>query len=260
MHAKRIFHDLKSFQKEKFTDKFLLPDPEDFKKLYQLTIGPSGPYMGGFYFFEVDVPETYPFNPPSLIHSTRDGLVRFNPNLYVGGKVCLSVIGTWGNTWAPSHNFTTIFLSLQGHVFNWKALDNEPGSHFSASQTQLYDEYVAYNNIKIAVCDMWEKLPVKFCEFRPMMAKELVLYAEKYFYFYDKHVAPISSLSMSGILDCRETPVDKDLRKRLGKVILDASAYCKKLKLIKPGDKEEADKKWKEEKELMDKIYASEKK
>lgn len=38
------------------------------------------------------------------------GSVRFNPNLYNCGKVCLSLLGTWsgakGETWDPSSSST----------------------------------------------------------------------------------------------------------------------------------------------------------
>lgn len=38
-------------------------------------------------------------------HCTGGGSVRFNPNLYKCGKVCLSLLGTWsgarGESWDP---------------------------------------------------------------------------------------------------------------------------------------------------------------
>ena len=39
------------------------------------------------------------------MQTTGQGTVRFNPNLYNCGKVCLSLLGTWqgaaGETWDP---------------------------------------------------------------------------------------------------------------------------------------------------------------
>ena len=39
-------------------------------------------------------PDDYPHNPPHVTLLTTDcGRVRFNPNLYSNGKVCLSNLG-----------------------------------------------------------------------------------------------------------------------------------------------------------------------
>ena len=61
-----------------------------------MIVGPEGtPYQHGFYFFDVQFSDTYPMKPPYVSFKTGDGRVRFNPNLYVEGKVCLSILGTW---------------------------------------------------------------------------------------------------------------------------------------------------------------------
>ena len=62
-----------------------------------LIAGPSGtPYSYGLFEFDCFLPLTYPNTPP-LVHlrTTGNGSVRFNPNLYNSGKVCLSLLGTW---------------------------------------------------------------------------------------------------------------------------------------------------------------------
>ena len=53
------------------------------------------PYYGGFYFFSIDYPINYPYSPPKFKYMTNDGITRFNPNLYINGKVCLSILNTW---------------------------------------------------------------------------------------------------------------------------------------------------------------------
>lgn len=66
-----------------------------FRKV--MIAGPQGtPYAGGLFEFDVFMPLTYPNSPP-LVHlrTTGRGSVRFNPNLYNEGKVCLSLLGTW---------------------------------------------------------------------------------------------------------------------------------------------------------------------
>ena len=54
------------------------------------------PYAGGLFEFDCFIPINYPHSPPLMhLRTTGRGSVRFNPNLYNNGKVCLSLLGTW---------------------------------------------------------------------------------------------------------------------------------------------------------------------
>lgn len=54
------------------------------------------PYSNGAFLFDIFCEDTYPNNPPKMvITTTGGGKIRFNPNLYHDGKVCLSLLGTW---------------------------------------------------------------------------------------------------------------------------------------------------------------------
>jgi len=59
--------------------------------------GPDGtPYAGGLFEFDCFLPLDYPNRSPLMhLRTTGGGTVRFNPNLYNCGKVCLSLLGTW---------------------------------------------------------------------------------------------------------------------------------------------------------------------
>ena len=64
------------------------------------------PYAHGAYLYDVYFEDAYPNSPPKVnLETTGSGKVRFNPNLYACGKVCLSLLGTWrGNAsenWDP---------------------------------------------------------------------------------------------------------------------------------------------------------------
>ena len=65
---------------------------------YVIVVGPfDTPYEGGFFVFTIHFPSNYPFQPPFIKHQTTGGgQIRFNPNLYRNGKVCLSILGTKG--------------------------------------------------------------------------------------------------------------------------------------------------------------------
>ena len=62
-----------------------------------LITGPSNtPYDSGCFVFDIYFPANYPKVPPKVnLDTTGAGTVRFNPNLYNCGKVCLSLLGTW---------------------------------------------------------------------------------------------------------------------------------------------------------------------
>jgi len=94
-----------------------------------LIIGPPGtPYHGGFWFFAVDFPDDYPHSPPHVVTLTQDGITRFNPNMYVNGKVCLSLLGTWhqGDKWSAVQTVGSVLLSILGMVLTEEPLRNEP--------------------------------------------------------------------------------------------------------------------------------------
>lgn len=65
--------------------------------LYSVLIkGPKRtPYEDGLFFFDFQFPADYPKVPP-LCHYISYCSDRLNPNLYEGGKVCVSLLGTWG--------------------------------------------------------------------------------------------------------------------------------------------------------------------
>lgn len=50
----------------------------------------------------------YPFHPP-LAHYVSVDKARIHPNLYVDGKICLSILGTWqGPGWTPAFTLYTL--------------------------------------------------------------------------------------------------------------------------------------------------------
>jgi ubiquitin-protein ligase len=62
-----------------------------------LIMGSNGtPYGHGAYLFDIHFEDNYPNGPPKVnLTTTGNGQIRFNPNLYACGKVCLSLLGTW---------------------------------------------------------------------------------------------------------------------------------------------------------------------
>ena len=85
--------------------------------LKALIIGPQGtPYQDGCFIFDIFLPQNYPQVPPMVeLVTTSKGNIRFNPNLYACGKVCLSLLGTWsGPGWIPGKStLLQVLISIQ---------------------------------------------------------------------------------------------------------------------------------------------------
>lgn len=130
-------------------------DETDILKGYAMIEGRSDtPYFGGFYFFELNYPAAYPYAPPLIIFKTTDGRIRFNPNLYSNGKVCLSILNTWeGEPWSPCNTISSVLLSLIA-IFNSNPLLNEPGITSTDPDIKTYNQMIEYENIRFAICEM----------------------------------------------------------------------------------------------------------
>ena len=88
--------------------------------------------------------------------TTGGGTVRFNPNLYANGKVCLSLLGTWsGEPWMPQKStLLQVLVSILAMIFVSKPYFNEPGyqsQEGTARGKEKNDEYnkkiVEYTNL-----------------------------------------------------------------------------------------------------------------
>ena len=149
---KRIFLDVKDVMNEPIDNIFYVPD-EDFNNIgYAMIIGPKDtPYENGYYFFQFIYPDNYPFSPPKVIFKTGDGKTRFNPNLYINGYVCLSLLNTWpGEKWSSCQSLRSILLSLST-LFNEYPLINEPGISMKNNNIEPYNNIIHYRNIEIAI-------------------------------------------------------------------------------------------------------------
>ena len=153
----RLLKDVRQIMTNPLSDNgiYYVHDDEDVLQGYAMIIGPSDtPYFGGFYFFKFKYPYDYPFSPPTVTYHTNDGNVRFNPNLYINGKVCISILNTWrGEQWSSCQSISTILLTLCT-LFVKNPIVNEPGISLSNSDNKPYNEIIKYSNIKVAVCNM----------------------------------------------------------------------------------------------------------
>jgi ubiquitin-protein ligase len=158
----RLIKDITNIINSPLTDNgiYYQHDEEDMLKGYALIVGAEDtPYFGGFYLFEFMYPTDYPHSPPIIIYHTNSCGIRFNPNLYKNGKVCLSILNTWkGEQWTSCQTITTILLTLC-MVLCKNPLLNEPGVKTDHKDVIKYNTIIEYSNINIAICDIINKSP-----------------------------------------------------------------------------------------------------
>lgn len=179
---KRLLKDVVDVVKNPLADQgiYYVHSDENMFTGYAMIIGPEDtPYAHGFYLFKLEFPYNYPHTPPKLTFMTNDReKTRFNPNLYVDGKVCLSILNTWmGDRWTSCQTIRSIMMSLI-MVLNDTPLENEPG-YLRTTHKEVVHYYtvaIAYKNVESAICKMIsrELLPNEFNSFYSIMKKHFI--------------------------------------------------------------------------------------
>uniref|UniRef100_A0A6C0KYN0 Ubiquitin-conjugating enzyme E2 Z n=1 Tax=viral metagenome TaxID=1070528 RepID=A0A6C0KYN0_9ZZZZ len=158
----RLLKDVKDIIKNPLTDNgiYYTHDDEDILKGYALIIGPSDtPYYAGNFFFEFKFPPDYPHSPPLVSYKTNDEMIRFNPNLYTCGKVCVSLLNTWrGEQWTSCQSISSVLLTLCTLLCK-NPLLNEPGVSLNHPDFENYTKIIEYKTIDIAVLKIVQKMP-----------------------------------------------------------------------------------------------------
>lgn len=127
---------------------------DDLSTLRAMVIGPEdSPYEGGFFMFDVLPHQRFPVEPHTMYHQTTRQ--RVHPNLYAApnGKVCLSILGTWGQReWSPILSLEKILLTIQGLMDN-NPLTNEPGFELTKPDSENGKGYIhASSMITLSDC------------------------------------------------------------------------------------------------------------
>ena len=154
--SKRILADIKNVneQETKSLRIYYAPNSENITKGRALIFGPGGsPYEDLPIFLDIQYPSDYPFSSPKVKFITYDGVTRFHPNLYIEGKVCLSILGTWqGPGWTSVMNLRTVLLSILGLLDN-EPLLHEPGYATSkgAVVSTTYTEFIQFRSLQYIV-------------------------------------------------------------------------------------------------------------
>lgn len=133
LNIRKIFQELSALRTslpvEYGSSVFVRVMEERLDLLRVVVVGPEDtPYANGCFLFDVQLRD-YPNQPPLLkFLTTGNGTVRFNPNLYADGKVCLSLLGTFpGPGWIPGEStLLQVLVSIQSLIFVANPYYNEP--------------------------------------------------------------------------------------------------------------------------------------
>lgn len=166
-NIKRIYNDIKKIEESKFDDIFIHYDEADMQKIKALIIGPKdSAFAGGFFYFSLDF-TNFPINPPKVKFLTpHTSTFRCHPNLYACGKVCLSILNTWGSKeWSPLLEIDKILITIQALLDN-NPIANEPGfeknkpnSH-QAADYSIMSRYLMMKSCPIMLTR--QDIPAKF--------------------------------------------------------------------------------------------------
>ena len=135
-----------------------------------LMSGPIGtPYANGLYEFDILLPGDYPRVPPKVTFRTTDkSRVRFNPNLYNCGKVCLSLLGTWsGDPWIPNvSTILQVLISIQALILVDRPYFNEPGygAPCDNPRSNAYSANIRKECMTVAILKMIQNPPFAFLD------------------------------------------------------------------------------------------------
>jgi baculoviral IAP repeat-containing protein 6 len=155
---------------------FVRTHAEFMDRMRAVITGPDDtPYAGGIFVFDVWFPCNYPASPPKvLLCTTGGGSVRFNPNLYNCGKVCLSLLGTWGGahgeTWsADTSTLLQVLVSIQSLIlgvnepyFNEPGYENTMGTEEGVRQSKSYNSKIRQATLRWAILEHLKNPPKGF--------------------------------------------------------------------------------------------------
>ncbi len=152
--------------------------PSNMNMCSFMIVGPKDtPYHNGLFEFHAYFPDDYPKTVPQvLLHTTGNDTVRFNPNLYANGKVCLSLLGTWsgqaGESWMPDiSTFIQVIISIQSLIlvdepyFNEPGYEREIGTDRGKIKSIDYNDNIRYETVRLGMIDMIKNKPPEYEDF-----------------------------------------------------------------------------------------------
>lgn len=176
--AKRLMSEIKqmsNFLPTYYTNSIFVRYDENHMNLMKSVImgADDTPYAHGAFLYDISFESDYPEKPPKVnLMTTGNGTIRFNPNLYNNGYVCLSLLGTWSGAanemWSNKSNLLQVLISIQSLVMIEGIIYNEP-SYYNGRKSKTYQNMdngytniVKYGNVKYAMNEQLKNPSIGF--------------------------------------------------------------------------------------------------
>ena len=191
INIKRIKEDILVIKRMRL-DKiniFVDIDDDNLMNMRIMMIGPKNtPYENGFYFFDLKFTNKYPFEPPKMTFINPNTDVRFHPNFYKKGKICLSILNTWhGPGWTASQNTSNILTHIMA-VMTKHPIQNEPGWENECGDKSIrYNNIIAYHNISSSIIKNLKRPPPTFEIYKDLMIQKFIENYESILNFINKY-------------------------------------------------------------------------
>lgn len=166
------------------------PDKDYMTAVRTLMTGPADtPYECGVFLFDTYINNNFPAGPPNVWYLNTGG-VRFNPNLYAEGKVCLSILGTWGGdrggeSWHKDNShLIQIYTSILSQILIEKPYFNEPGYETNYNNSggmaaaEDYNQNIRLYTMKHAMLDLIRN-PKAYQQFEDIIFAHFTMKKEK---------------------------------------------------------------------------------
>jgi ubiquitin-conjugating enzyme E2 M len=102
----RLQTDLGDLDLDATSTTMRFPDKENLRNFTIILRPVEGYYKGGEFVFDINVPSSYPHEPPKVLCTTR----VFHPNIDEEGKVCLNILRA---EWKPVLTIKAVLFGLE---------------------------------------------------------------------------------------------------------------------------------------------------
>ena len=161
---RRLARDVGDLMKNPLDDQgiYYYHDEADFTHGVAVISGPKDSlYEHGFYLFDLKFTNKFPAEPPKVTfkttarsfgikpgaNQTSPDFVRLHPNLYINGKVCLSLLGTWdGEPWTSCCTIRSLLLVIQS-LLDGDPYMHEPNVRPEDRSHEPYNQAIAFHNL-----------------------------------------------------------------------------------------------------------------
>ncbi|KAI0071816.1 ubiquitin-conjugating enzyme [Panus rudis PR-1116 ss-1] len=109
---RRIQKELADLNRKPLEDVTVDPDEDNIMHWKcSIKASPESPYKGGIFHFNLDLPENFPFKPPSVTFTTK----IYHPGINDEGHICVPVLR---DQWKPTVTLSSVLAVIQEKLNN----------------------------------------------------------------------------------------------------------------------------------------------